>query len=105
MLRRNNASPMSAKRPGAQALVSNSWARSAWSLSRPGFPGGAEGSRTPDLYIANVALYQLSYGPTEEAANKVRRRGVSRLAIAADIAAQPGPGLDRARLRPDLIRG
>ena len=25
--------------------------------------GGAEGNRTPDLYIANVALSQLSYGP------------------------------------------
>ena len=25
--------------------------------------GGAEGSRTPDLVIANDALYQLSYGP------------------------------------------
>ena len=27
--------------------------------------GGAEGSRTPDLSIANAALSQLSYGPTE----------------------------------------
>ena len=27
--------------------------------------GGAEGSRTPDLLIANEALYQLSYGPPE----------------------------------------
>lgn len=25
--------------------------------------GGPEGSRTPDLYNANVALYQLSYRP------------------------------------------
>ncbi len=25
--------------------------------------GGAEGNRTPDLYIANVALSQLSYCP------------------------------------------
>ena len=25
--------------------------------------GGAEGNRTPDLVIANDALYQLSYGP------------------------------------------
>ncbi len=25
--------------------------------------GGAEGNRTPDLDIANVALSQLSYGP------------------------------------------
>ena len=26
--------------------------------------GGAEGDRTPDLDIANVALSQLSYGPS-----------------------------------------
>src|SRR4051794_34233762 len=26
---------------------------------------GAEGDRTPNLYIANVALSQLSYGPVE----------------------------------------
>ena len=25
--------------------------------------GGAEGNRTPDLHVANVALSQLSYGP------------------------------------------
>ena len=25
--------------------------------------GGAEGNRTPDLDVANVALSQLSYGP------------------------------------------
>lgn len=29
--------------------------------------GGAEGNRTPDLIIANDALYQLSYGPKEGA--------------------------------------
>jgi hypothetical protein len=29
--------------------------------------GGAEGSRTPDLLIANEALYQLSYGPGKAA--------------------------------------
>lgn len=28
-----------------------------------GVLSGAEGSRTPDLVIANDALYQLSYGP------------------------------------------
>jgi hypothetical protein len=28
-----------------------------------GIPGGAEGNRTPDLLIANEALYHLSYGP------------------------------------------
>ncbi len=30
--------------------------------------GGAEGSRTPDLLIANEALYQLSYDPTPKPA-------------------------------------
>lgn len=29
--------------------------------------GGAEGSRTPDLDDANVALYQLSYDPNSKA--------------------------------------
>ncbi len=29
--------------------------------------GGAEGSRTPDLLIANEALYQLSYDPIVQA--------------------------------------
>ena len=29
----------------------------------PAEDGGAEGNRTPDLDIANVALSQLSYGP------------------------------------------
>ncbi len=28
-----------------------------------GMNGGAEGNRTPDLVIANDALYQLSYSP------------------------------------------
>ena len=28
--------------------------------------GGAEGNRTPDLDVANVALSQLSYGPGAE---------------------------------------
>ena len=50
--------------------------RNAWgSVTRPGachwaLPnvcGGAEGIRTPYLYNANVALYQLSYSPTEAA--------------------------------------
>ncbi len=29
--------------------------------------GGAEEIRTPDLYVANVSLSQLSYGPNEKA--------------------------------------
>ena len=34
-------------------------------------PGGAEGSRTPDLVIANDALYQLSYGPDRQAGAEI----------------------------------
>ena len=50
--------------------------------------GGAEGDRTPDLLIANEALYQLSYGPNfaprqvpgsaKGAAHKERGRALSR---------------------------
>ena len=36
-------------------------------LNLSAIPGGAEGNRTPDLIIANDALYQLSYGPKEGA--------------------------------------
>ncbi len=35
----------------------------AWVLILTALGGGAEGDRTPDLYVANVALSQLSYGP------------------------------------------
>ena len=33
--------------------------------------GGAEGSRTPDLLIANEALSQLSYGPRQNVTTNV----------------------------------
>ena len=33
--------------------------------TRDGQNGGAEGSRTPDLLIANETLYQLSYDPIQ----------------------------------------
>src|SRR5690606_25175526 len=36
--------------------------------------GGAEGSRTPDLVIANDALYQLSYGPPIPTAGRFQAR-------------------------------
>jgi hypothetical protein len=39
--------------------------------------GGAEGSRTPDLLIANEALYQLSYDPSHRAKVSKERRGKS----------------------------
>src|SRR6185436_2796946 len=48
------------------------------SRSRP-FSSGAEESRTPDLFIANEALYQLSYRPERgkdrRAAGKARGFG------------------------------
>ena len=34
--------------------------------------GGAKGSRTPDLYNAIVALYQLSYGPKNDTDNTAK---------------------------------
>ena len=36
--------------------------------------GGAEGSRTPDLLIANETLYQLSYNPVHQARNSYNVR-------------------------------
>jgi hypothetical protein len=33
--------------------------------------GGAEGSRTPDLFIANEALYQLSYDPIHQSRTRI----------------------------------
>ena len=46
--------------------------------------GGAEGNRTPDLVIANDALYQLSYDPNEAAYAPVAEGG------------QAGPGRGNA---------
>ena len=55
--------------------------------------GGAEGDRTPDLDIANVALSQLSYGPIISGADHVGARSpLSRLEAllsARDAAAWP----------------
>lgn len=69
-------------------------------------PGGAEGSRTPDLVIANDALYQLSYGPQtpritgagERATYEGRSGGVNGLGVARSAAPESmdagilGPG-------------
>jgi hypothetical protein len=41
--------------------------------------GGAEGSRTPDLLIANEALYQLSYDPIHLLARCYREEFKSRI--------------------------
>ena len=33
--------------------------------------GGAKGIRTPDPYVANVMLYQLSYSPLQKTKRKI----------------------------------
>ena len=40
--------------------------------------GGAEGSRTPALLIANQPLYQLSYDPIQSGCNLKGRPGMSK---------------------------
>jgi hypothetical protein len=45
--------------------------------------GGAEGSRTPDLLIANEALYQLSYGP-----RKARNKAIAPAAVKRPLRAR-----------------
>jgi hypothetical protein len=49
--------------------------------------GGAEGSRTPDLLIANEALYQLSYGP-----RKARNKAIEGLPVKRVREASPCHG-------------
>lgn len=50
----------------------------------PGFLlGGDMGSRTPDLFIANESLYQLSYVPVRGRAYKAPPAAVQRQALAA----------------------
>lgn len=42
-----------------------------------GFDSGAKGNRTPDLFIANETLYQLSYSPVPlTAARQPQRTGL-----------------------------
>ena len=50
--------PLAAKRLDAR------WGGAGDSLSANPTRGGDEGSRTPDLYVANVPLSPLSYIPT-----------------------------------------
>ena len=45
------------------------WTTIAWIIK----DGGAEGSRTPDLLIANETLYQLSYDPNQFIYNDLQR--------------------------------
>jgi hypothetical protein len=49
-------------------------------------PGGAEGNRTPDLLIANEALYHLSYGPRKARNNPFEAAPVKRLSAAGTLA-------------------
>ena len=56
--------------------------------------GGAEGNRTPDLYVANVALSQLSYGPTD--AENGPCAGPTGLRSAAEYVSGYGPVSSRA---------
>ncbi len=58
--------------------------------------GGAEGNRTPDLHVANVALSQLSYGPG-------LNDGLGS-SVAADIVSGR-PFLSRLALLPALAPG
>ena len=67
--------------------------------------GGGEGTRTPDLGIANAALSQLSYAPTKsEYETPTRERQTTRAAPRAEgnAAAQPSssPGSSSIRIRP-----
>lgn len=57
------------------------------------FIGGAEGDRTPDLDIANVALSQLSYGP--DAARTMGAGAGFCQDLAATSGADPAPALAR----------
>src|SRR3954464_7933047 len=59
--------------------------------------GGAEGNRTPDLLIANEALYHLSYGP-KEARRYVGAAASSsaRLAVVTAVACQGCRGAARS---------
>ena len=62
--------------------------------------GGAEGNRTPDLLIANEALYQLSYSPAVLAAEKCQPDAVksSRGKSSRRTCHQASPSLGRCRL-------
>ena len=42
--------------------------------------GGGKGTRTPDLFIANEPLSQLSYTPTRKAPTKTKAQTVLRMA-------------------------
>ena len=62
-----------------------------------GLNGGAEGNRTPDLVIANDALYQLSYSP---ASHHPREPLGVRVCALAGRASQPKLPLAAVAMRP-----
>src|SRR5205814_1663154 len=53
-------------------------------IARRSHQSGAEGDRTPNLYIANVALSQLSYGPSTQIVAK--RSGSEEAGISNSLA-------------------
>ena len=55
--------------------------------------GGAEGDRTPDLDIANVALSQLSYGPAST--DEDQSEGASPLGHAGGLENRAGEWFER----------
>jgi hypothetical protein len=48
--------------------------------------GGAEGSRTPDLLIANETLYQLSYDPSRSSKNPLKKNRRAQLEMNCELA-------------------
>ena len=59
--------------------------------------GGVEGNRTPDLLIANEALYQLSYDPAVQAAENAQTPPACQAHAAVLHATRPG---DTVRFHP-----
>ena len=87
------------------AVVAAAGGESPRSTVRHGQSGGGEGTRTPDLGIANAALSQLSYAPTKsEYETPTRVRQTTRVAPrpGANAVDQPSssPGSNSIRIRP-----
>jgi hypothetical protein len=66
------------------------------------FPGGGERTRTVGLYIANVALYQLSYTPGPDEISRLPR--VPRPPGSATVALEPTRG-ESGVATTDLLLG
>src|SRR3954454_23079926 len=63
----------------------------------PPCPSGGERTRTADFYVANVALYQLSYTPEGKISVPTGSGGTEALAVS--LARRPG----RSRWRPGAV--